>query len=99
MLTKAALLIIGVNASGYNYSISTKNDYGNQQDALWNGASYEPGDITRFDNHLAEIYGHDDQRYGKTGYKNPYSRSDGIHDWDDKGDGVACHACGGHGCG
>ena len=65
---KAALLIAGAEALGYNWS--PRSDYGGQHDAMWNHAHYEPGNIGRFDNHYAEIYGVEDGHYGRNGFRN-----------------------------
>ena len=73
------------------------NLYGHNQ--VWGHQHYEPGDVDRFENHHADIYGADDLAWGPNGYANPTTTNDDIHNWDDQGDGYVCHACGGHGCG
>ena len=71
--------------------------YGHNQ--VWGHQHYEPGDVDRYENHYADIYGADDLAWGPNGYANPQTTSDDAHNWDDQGDGHVCHACGGHGCG
>jgi len=72
------------------------NLYGHNQ--VWGHSHYEPGDVDRFENHSAEIYGADDLAWGPNGFANPNTESDSVHNWDDQGDAYICHACGGHGC-
>jgi len=101
MKTFAAVLFLGSANAQYNWSIhNEKGPYAQetQHDHVWNHAHYEPGNIDRFDNHHAEIYGADDLAWGANGYKNPGVQNDTIHNWDDQGDAWVCHACGGHGC-
>ena len=64
----------------------------------WMSERYEPGDVDRFENHYAEIYGADDVAWGPNGFANPHTHNDRFHNWDDQGDAFTCHACGGHGC-
>ena len=71
--------------------------YGHNQ--VWGHQHYEPGDVDRFENHYADVYGADDLAWGPNGYANPQTTNDDAHNWDDQGDGYVCHACGGHGCG
>jgi hypothetical protein len=97
----AVLLAAGAEAIGYNWSIhNDKGEYGMDiyHDHIWNHGHYEPGNVERFDNHYAEIYGADDLAWGPNGYRQPNQHNDTIHNWDDQGDAWVCHACGGHGC-
>ena len=92
----ATLLIAGATAQYYDGPTRNYGDY--QHDRVWGHGHYEPGDITRFENHYAEIYGADDLAWGPNGFQNPHTHNDKVHNWDDQGDANTCHACGGHGC-
>jgi len=101
----AALLCAGALASGYDDTMTVRARFGPtkenadfQHDRVWGHGHYEPGDIERFDNHYAEIYGADDLAWGPNGYQNPHTHNDDHHNWDDQGDAFVCHGCGGHGC-
>ena len=76
----------------------TKDYSSYKHDQVWGHGHYEPGEIERFDNHFAEIYGADDLAWGPNGYMNPHTENDTVHNWDDQGDAFVCHGCGGHGC-
>lgn len=67
---------------------------------VWGHTHYDPGNVKRFDGHLAEIEGADDLSWGPNGFQNPLTATnkDSIHNWDDSGDAYVCHSCGGHGC-
>ena len=94
-----ALCFAGASAQGVRGLFGPTKDYGAyQHDRVWGHGHYEPGDIERFDNHFAEIYGSDDLAWGPNGYHNPHAHSDNHHNWDDQGDAYVCHGCGGHGC-
>ena len=98
----ATLLIAGASASysqGERALYGPTKDFGDyQHDRVWGHGHYEPGDIERFENHHAEIYGADDLAWGPNGFANPHTHNDDHHNWDDQGDAYVCHSCGGHGC-
>ena len=104
----AALLASAIEASNSYGDYSAQlmrprygptKDYGSyKHDQVWGHGHYEPGDVERFDNHFAEIYGADDLAWGPNGYANPHTENDTVHNWDDQGDAFICHGCGGHGC-
>jgi len=101
----AALLLVAANAGGYDDTMTVRARFGPtkenadfQHDRVWGHGHYEPGDIERFDNHYAEIYGADDLAWGPNGFQNPHTHNDDHHNWDDQGDAFVCHGCGGHGC-
>jgi len=78
-LSAGIALISGASASNYanQYGTRVRNsqrwEVPNTENYLthnrvWGHTHYEPGDVDRFENHYADIYGADDLAWGPNGY-------------------------------